>query len=320
MTDDQFLLASAYADDAVSADERALAEADPEVMAEVGRIRALQAQLAGVAPAPPAQRATMIAAAMAEFGVDVAAAPAPAAAPRPGTLRPPTRRPSPFPRLLGVAAAVVGVLAIGGVLVNNLPDGGGDDDSAEAPVTALDDAEPMASREIEGVADATTPSDFAGSAAEIAPAPAPAAPGGDPEADPAATDAAGATAPSVMITAVPLISTPDQLRDFARSLGEADVAASGTEAPSATLAPATTLMANEPCSFALALAAADPEIADQARAAGGSSTAPVEVIGSAEYLTAQGPTPVLVAVDAVTTQAYAIARDGCTLLAVGTAP
>ena len=42
MNDDQRLLANAYLDGEVSADERARAEADPEVVAEVARLRAVR--------------------------------------------------------------------------------------------------------------------------------------------------------------------------------------------------------------------------------------------------------------------------------------
>ena len=45
MNDDQRLLASAVLDDAVTSEERTRAEADPEVRAEIERLRAVRDQL-----------------------------------------------------------------------------------------------------------------------------------------------------------------------------------------------------------------------------------------------------------------------------------
>lgn len=64
MTDDQFLLASAYFDDEVDAHDKARAEADPIVMTEVARLRTLRADLRRVPAAAPATRARAIEAAL----------------------------------------------------------------------------------------------------------------------------------------------------------------------------------------------------------------------------------------------------------------
>ncbi|HUF99730.1 MAG TPA: hypothetical protein VMM60_16505, partial [Ilumatobacter sp.] len=68
MNDDQYFLANAYIDGELTADERQFAEADPDVMSEVDRLRAMQSLLRESAPPSPAARSAAIAAAMAEFG------------------------------------------------------------------------------------------------------------------------------------------------------------------------------------------------------------------------------------------------------------
>src|SRR6478609_1263265 len=99
MTDDQLLLANAYVDDELDADERARAEADPEVMVQVARLRAAVAAVRDVEPPDPARRAAGIAAAMQSVG-----RPTPVAPPVP--LRP--RRA--WWTGAGIAAAVVAII------------------------------------------------------------------------------------------------------------------------------------------------------------------------------------------------------------------
>ena len=68
MNDDQRLLASAALDGAVTAEERARAEADPEVVAEIERLRAVRDGAAGRRRHPtPTRREAAIAAALAAF-------------------------------------------------------------------------------------------------------------------------------------------------------------------------------------------------------------------------------------------------------------
>ncbi|MEO6570493.1 MAG: hypothetical protein ABIO83_03000, partial [Ilumatobacteraceae bacterium] len=67
MNDDQFLLANAYHDGELTAAERALAEADPAVMAGVDELRALAVELRDVEPPATVVRDAAVTAAMAEF-------------------------------------------------------------------------------------------------------------------------------------------------------------------------------------------------------------------------------------------------------------
>lgn len=176
MNDDQFLLANAYLDGELTDDERAHAEADPAVMAEVEKLRALQRLIRDVEPATATARSAAIAAAMSEFTAG-ASGDAPAAVP----FRP---RPS-YARYLAVAAGVLGV-GLFGVAIANLG-GGGDDASTD--MAAFDVAEEPA----EEPADDTTEmrlleaaepmADIAG--AESAPAIASAEPGEEPADAPA---------------------------------------------------------------------------------------------------------------------------------------
>lgn len=150
MTDDQYLLASAYLDGDVTPNERAAAEADPAVMAEVARLRDLQIALRSVEPPSADTRAAMIGAALAEFQptAQPLAAPSPASAlspsPSPMTSAGSRRaaRWSTWERGLGLAAAAVAVLAVGAVVVTGLRGGGSDDDSASsAPTEGLEQTE-----------------------------------------------------------------------------------------------------------------------------------------------------------------------------------
>lgn len=71
MTDDLHLLASAYLDGDVTADERARAEADPEVMDLVDRMARMRSVIADVTPAARSVRETAIAAALAEYPISM---------------------------------------------------------------------------------------------------------------------------------------------------------------------------------------------------------------------------------------------------------
>lgn len=122
-------LASAYLDGELTDEERRLADADPAVMADVERLRALRAGLADVEPPTDAARERAIAAAMASFGeihgVTTATSPAFGSAD--------AERGRHLNRWLGVAAAVVAVGLLGVVVATGLDGADDGDQSAEAP-------------------------------------------------------------------------------------------------------------------------------------------------------------------------------------------
>lgn len=130
MNDEQFFLANAYLDGELTADERRIAEADPEVMTEVEQLRALQAGVRDVPAPTAAARESAISAAMAAFdgslGTD--AAPAGDAPGHTGSPVVPFRPRPAYAKYLGIAAAFVAVAGLGIVLAQGA---GGDDDSAD---------------------------------------------------------------------------------------------------------------------------------------------------------------------------------------------
>lgn len=320
MTDDQYLLASVYADDAASSDERAQAEADPEVMAEVARIRELQAALADVEPAQSGLRSSAIAAAMARFDdrppITVAAAAS-------------ARRAFPWARSLSVAAAAVAVLAIGAVALDGTRGGDGDD-SAASTATEMADATEAPMLMTEGDADqrvATTEAAdmYATEAADGATIaggdgnPAAAAP---VEGEPAATDAAAGTeapgteAPMATLGAPPVspvvIETDEQLA--AVGLGLRDAYEAGVVGP------------NEPvtdCTPATAFTAPGADESAQAstvRQGLPASAERIALLDTRDYRAPGGVIAVYVAVDLDSAQTYAIDAAHCVLVGVGTAP
>lgn len=153
MNPDNDLLASAYLDGELTDDERRIAEADPAVMAEVERMRALSERLAAVEPPSSEARERAIAAAMgvfAELRADSAATP-----PAPPPVVDIGRRRDPM-RWLGAAAAVLVIGLLGVVLATG---GGGDtDDSASevADESAEEPASEPADEPAEDPADAVT--------------------------------------------------------------------------------------------------------------------------------------------------------------------
>lgn len=128
MTEQQLLLASAYLDGELTADDRLLAEADRTVMDLVEGLRAVQDAVADVPVSD--RRETAIAAAMAEFRVEV-----------PGRSVDPVVRPLPtrpaYSRYLAVAAGVIGVGLVG-VVIANLDTGS--DDSATMDAATFEPA------------------------------------------------------------------------------------------------------------------------------------------------------------------------------------
>jgi hypothetical protein len=130
MNDDQILLASAYVDHDVDDVERARAEADPAVMAEVARLRDLRGRLRDVDPPDPDRRERSVAAAVAAFGHETAPV-APAARPIPLPRRP---RRAWWGGVAAAAAALVVVVA-GTVAIRG---GGAGDDSDDSAAVATD--------------------------------------------------------------------------------------------------------------------------------------------------------------------------------------
>lgn len=326
MTDDQYLLASVYADDAASPDERARAEADPEVMAEVARIRQLQAALADVEPAPPALRSSAIAAAMARFDDRP---------PITVTATPSARRAFPWARSLSVAAAAVAVLAIGAVALDGSRGGGGDDSAASTATEIADATEPpmlMTEQDADQRVATTEPADtYATEAAEATEAssgattaggdgnPAAAAP---VEGEPAATDAAAGTeapgteAPMATLGAPPsspvVIETDEQLAAVGLGLRDAyEAGVVGPNEPVTDCTPATAFTAPGADESAQASAVRQglPESAER-----------IALLDTRDYRAPGGVIAVYVAVDLDSAQTYAIDAAHCVLVGVGTAP
>ena len=329
MNDDQYLLASAYADGEVTPAERALAEADPAVMTEVARLQALREALNDVDAPADAARATMIATAMAEFEVapDVAPVVAPIVTREPARRVTPTivssRRPARWfnwERAAGLAAAAVAVVAIGAVVANGTR-GGDDDDSADMAATefSTEAAEVTAADGGDDSADATAVLD-APEDRDVARAPA--------SADTLA--AASTEAPAVLAApseqaigaadselALPVIESPEQLADVGAELRASY--AGRPEQGDDTMG--TTPTSNE-CTFIAAVESplAIPE-AEQQRDELLELAERVELLDTREYRV--GPDdvgPAVIAVDLDTGQAFAIEPVDCALLAIGPRP
>ena len=121
MNDEQEHLASAYLDGALTDEERARAEADPDVMAAVQQLRELRRALSVVDAPNAARRDAAINAALGVFDAERAAAPPPA------RLRA-RRRTNTW--MIGAAAAALVLVIAGGILASRSNDQGGGDDSA----------------------------------------------------------------------------------------------------------------------------------------------------------------------------------------------
>ena len=118
------LLASAYLDGEVTADERTRAEGDPAVLAEIEALRSVRQRLgADLPPADAERRNAVVAAALAAATPTVRRPPAPSALAH--------RRARWFAP--AVAAAAAAVIVVGGVVA--LRNGGEDDDSALTSAT-----------------------------------------------------------------------------------------------------------------------------------------------------------------------------------------
>jgi hypothetical protein len=203
MNDDPILLASRYLDGDLPTDERALVEGDPELLAEVARMRAVRDALADVPAPSAANREASVAAAL-------------AAADRP--IAPPVASLTDRRRarwLVPAAAAIVGVAALGGLAAFLGGTGGDDvDDSASIELAS----------ETFAAADTQADGDDAGGGEDGAErtmsgdieSQAPAASAGDSQAATTAAAAEGTTgAPTADQEVLPRLSTPDELLDFA---------------------------------------------------------------------------------------------------------
>lgn len=159
MNDDNDLLASAYLDGDVTADERALVEADPELLADVDRLRAVRMLVGDVEPPAISVREAHLAAALGAWdrlpeaertgarrdltpsGIDAAAVAGAAAVTAPTPLRE-RRRTRSSRWLVGAAAAMVVVLA-GGVALQ-LSSNGDDSSTVQDAATTEDVAAELA--------------------------------------------------------------------------------------------------------------------------------------------------------------------------------
>ncbi len=232
MNDDQLLHASAYLDGDVDATERARAEADPEVMLEVDRLRAVRSALRDVEAPDPGRREQALAAALAAFGDEAA----PAAVPPPPPAVPLARR-QPRSWWGGVlAAAAALVVVVGGVVVLRGAGGGGGDDDSASIATARDEltlSEESASSDA-GAAAPAAPRDGADNESQEAPA-------ATESAEDTATGGPSA-AGSLAAGSVPELSGPDELVAFATSAARSSapvVDTSSCPQPGTFVGPAT---------------------------------------------------------------------------------
>lgn len=236
MNDDLTLLASAYLDGDVAADERARVEDDPDAMAEVDRLRAVRALLGDPEPPAISVREAHLAGALDAWerlpeaertgmrrdqtppGIDAAAAAGAASVTAPTQLNT-RRRPTSTRWLTGAAAALVLVLA-GGVALQLLGD-----DQDEMASTSADEAAEVESAD-DG--DARAVDDLG--ADELAPA-ATSADAAANQLDTGVDDAA----PAPEEGGLPQLTNTTDLADFALPAVDAPVAPDGVpDATSAT--------------------------------------------------------------------------------------
>jgi len=165
MNDDLTLLASAYLDGDVTADERARVESTPELLAEVERLRSVATLLADVEPPRISLREQQLANALDAWdrlpeaerrgtnrdstpramqrGVNPATLAGAASITAPPSSLADRRRTTMNRRLLGAAAAIIVVLG-GGIALQTLTRGSTDDSSSDAGAAELDADAPEA--------------------------------------------------------------------------------------------------------------------------------------------------------------------------------
>jgi hypothetical protein len=136
MNDDLTLLASAYLDGDVTADERALVESDPQLLGEVERLRSVRIMLADTEPASISLREQHLANALDAWDTVMATAA--------------DRTPTPFGErrrrrsnriLLGAAAAIMVVFA-GGIALQTFTGGESSDEASFDAATAATPTDP----------------------------------------------------------------------------------------------------------------------------------------------------------------------------------
>jgi len=190
MNDDPTLLASAYLDGDVTADERALVETDLDLLAEVDRLRQVRALLADQEPPKISRREHHLAMALDAWDrlpertgatrdntpIALRRGASPASAAAAATITAPTssehrRRTTLNRRMLGAAAAIVLVLA-GGIALQTLSTGDDDEASSAEPTDATVATEEAASAAVDeapsAVEEATAGADVADAAPESA--------------------------------------------------------------------------------------------------------------------------------------------------------
>jgi hypothetical protein len=164
MNDDLTLLASAYLDGDVTADERARVESDAELLAEVDRLRSVRLLLGDVEPQAISVREAQLATALdiwdrlpasertgarrdvTPAGIDAAAVAGAASVTAPTSID--TRRRTTSPRWLTAAAAAMVLVLAGGVALQ-LRNDGDTDDQASTAVAELDAPESLTAADAE---------------------------------------------------------------------------------------------------------------------------------------------------------------------------
>lgn len=236
MNDELLLLASAYLDDDVTADERAIVEADAKLLAEVERLRIVRALLADVAPAPISVREQQLAASLDAWdrlsdhtgvhrdatpaGTDGAVRAGAASITAPPASLANRRRSAMNRRLLGAAAAIVIVLG-GGIALQTLTSGSDDDSASDAPASEQTDQQAASLAEAAPQADAD-----AGGAIESGDA--------DEKTDSTQLDTGILSAAPPAETDLERLDNPEELAIFA---SDAVGAPSAPDVPAATSAP-----------------------------------------------------------------------------------
>lgn len=204
MNDDQFLLASAYLDDDVDSAARARAEADPEVMAEVARMRSARDAMRDVETPDPARREQALAAAMSTFVDRIPVGQGPR-----DRVRASRSHRSWWGGIAAAAAALV-VIVAGAVVLRNM---GGGDDSATSAIESPSDQLSAANESSAGNTSAARPN-AAADDTDSGGAPAGEAPSA------AATIAPGTTTTNGSFTTV--LATPQDLIRFADAMSDGD--------------------------------------------------------------------------------------------------
>jgi hypothetical protein len=138
VNDEQFFLANAYLDGELTDDERVFANADPVVLAEVERLRALQAGVRTVDPPSSVAKERAINAALDAFRVAGVSL-------QPG--RQPVRH---YARYVGIAAAIVAIGLLGVVIAKGGNDSGSDDAARESSALASPAADSDLTRQAGG--------------------------------------------------------------------------------------------------------------------------------------------------------------------------